>query len=152
MSKISAKLTEEFFSPKKLAIIGVSRDPKKFSRMAYKELLGKGMDVYPVNPKLEEADGRKCYHDIGSLPTGIDRVIFMTPKNETASEVEKAIAGGFKYIWLQQGSETPEAIGIARQADVKLISKACVLMFAHPVKSIHGFHRFMSRLFGQISA
>lgn len=152
MSKVSVKHADEFLAVKKFALIGCSRDPKKFSRMAFKELGSKGFDIYPVNPLMDQVDDRQCYHDIDTLPEGIDRAVIMTPKEETTAIVEKAIARGMNYLWLQQGSENPEALAFAEQHHVNVVSKACIMMFAHPVKSVHGFHRITARLFGQVSA
>ena len=103
--------------------------------------------MLPVNPNLGDIDGIKCYQDISQLPEGVDRALFMTPKAHTAGAVEHAIQHGFKYIWIQQGSETKEATEVARQNGARLVSGACILMHARP-GGVHKFHRFLAKLFG----
>lgn len=147
MSKNSLTTIQEFLAPKKFAFIGLSSDPKKFSRAAFKELKAKGYEIYPVNPKLDQVDGIKCYRDIADLPSDIKRALFMTPKENTAGAVENAIHHGFTHLWIQQGAETKEALDVANENAVKLVSKTCILMHATP-SGVHKFHGFIMKIFG----
>lgn len=147
MAKNSLTTINEFLKPKSFAFIGLSRDPKKFSRTVFKELLAKGFDIYPVNPKMDDVEGVKCYHDVADLPDTVRHGLFMTPKSNTAGAVENAVHHGFHHIWIQQGAETREAVEIARQNGVKLVHGACIMMHANP-SGVHKFHRFLSKLFG----
>jgi uncharacterized protein len=147
MAKNSLSTIEDFLKPKKFALIGLSRDPKKFSRTLFKELTAKGYDIYPVNPNMDDVEGKRCYHDVSSLPENVKHALFMTPKASTAGAVENALHRGFTHIWIQQGAETKEAIDAARQNSAKLVSGACIMMHANP-SGVHSFHRFLSKLFG----
>jgi predicted CoA-binding protein len=147
MAKNSLKTINEFLEPKKFAFIGLSRDPKKFSRSIFKELLAKGYDMYPVNPNMDDVEGVRCYHDVSDLPESVKHGLFMTPKANTAGAVEKAIHHGFTHLWIQQGAETKEAAEAARQSGVKLVNGACIMMHANP-GGVHKFHRILSKLFG----
>jgi predicted CoA-binding protein len=79
----------------------------------------------------------------------VEHLYIVTPAKETARVVEDAVAYGIKQIWIQQKSETPAALELARQSGIPVIHGRCMMMFAEPVGSIHGFHRWISRLFGQ---
>jgi len=147
MAKNSLTTINDFLNPKSFAFIGLSRDPKKFSRSVYKELVEKGYEIYPVNPNMDDVDGVKCYHDVADLPETVRHGLFMTPKTNTAGAVENAIHHGFSHIWIQQGAETKEAIEIAKQNGVKLVTHACIMMHSNP-GGVHKFHRFLSKLFG----
>lgn len=147
MAKSSLSTIEAFLMPRKFAFVGVSRDPKKFSRMAFKELTAKGYEMYPVNPNLDEIDGVKCYKDISELPAEIKHALFMTPKDNTAGALENAIQHGFTHFWIQQGAETKEAIDLANEKGVRLVSRTCIMMHADP-SGIHKFHRFLAKIFG----
>ena len=149
MAKNSLKMINEFLEPKSFALIGVSRDPKKFSRAVFKELRAKGYEIFPVNPNMDDVEGVKCYQDIAELPPTVKRALFMTPKTNTAGAVENALHHGFTHIWIQQGAETKEALETARENGAKLVSKACIMMHASP-SGVHHFHRFLSKLFGAL--
>ena len=147
MAKNSLATINEFLEPKSFAFIGLSRDPKKFSRSVFKELRAKGYEVFPVNPNMDDVEGVKCYHDISELPKNVRHALFMTPKPSTVSAVESAINSGFTYLWLQQGTESREAINVAKENGVKLVSGACIMMHSNP-GGVHAFHRFLSKMFG----
>jgi uncharacterized protein len=150
MAKSSLKTINEFLEPRKFALIGLSRNAKSFSRLAFKELRAKGYTIYPVNPNLDEVDGVKCYRDIAQLPQDVRHAVFMTPKDKTSGAVVEGIDHGFTHIWLQQGAETPDAISTASEKGVKLVSKTCLLMHADP-KGVHKFHGSIMKLFGAFS-
>jgi len=145
---ISKKDIEKFLEPKKLAIAGVSRDPKKFGFQVYEELRKRGYEVFPVNPQTSELSGEKCYHSVSELPAGIDRLLIVTPKLETDTVLREAIKRGITRVWVQQMSETKDTAKIAAEAHVDLIHKKCIFMFAEPVTSIHQFHRTIMKWFG----
>jgi uncharacterized protein len=146
MAKNSLKTINEFLEPKKFAFIGLSRDPKKFSRGIFKELRAKGYDMYPVNPNMDDVEGVRCYNDLSDLPESVRHGLLMTPKASTAGAVENAIHQGFTHLWIQQGAETKEAVELARQNNIKLVN-ACIMMHANPA-GVHKFHRILSKLFG----
>lgn len=142
-------LIESFLSPKKLAIIGVSRNPKKFGRQVYDALKEKDFTVYGVNPNAENLNGDPCYKDIASLPAEVDRLFFVTPPEKTAENIRMALDKGIKNIWIQQRSDTGEALELLEDTDVNLIHNQCILMYASPVKGPHKFHRFLNKVFGK---
>jgi len=65
----------------------------------------------------------------------------------TLKLVGEAAARGIRYIWMQQGAESAEAVALAKENDVIAITGKCIMMFAEPVKSVHRFHRSLSKLF-----
>lgn len=140
----------EFLAPKKLALAGVSRNEKKFGFMAFKELREKGYEIYPIHPEAEEIGGVKCYHSVAEVPAGVMHLVSMVPKDQTRSVVEQALDRGIRNIWIQQMSETQEAIDLALQKNAGLVVKSCILMHATPVKGVHRFHRGMMKLFGMV--
>jgi predicted CoA-binding protein len=140
-----------FLSLEKYAIAGVSRDPKKFGHVMFRDLRKKGMDVVPVNPKTDTIDGVKCYSSVSDLPPEVRGVIFMTPKEETLTVAREAIAHGINDLWIQQGAETKSMIGELEQEEVNLIHNQCIMMFWKP-NGIHSFHRFLKKIFGGLPA
>ena len=138
-----------FLEPKKLAIVGASRNTKKFGYAIFNELRQKGFDVCPINPKTDEIDGVKCYKSVSEIPETYDKLFIVTPKNETDVIMKQAIDKGIKHIWVQQMSNTTETSKLAKESGIDLIEKECIFMFAEPVTSIHKFHRVIWKLFGQ---
>jgi uncharacterized protein len=139
---------QEFFKPNKLAIAGASRNPKKFGGTVMTELTKRGLELFPVHPEAKEINGVPCFKAISELPAGVDHLFITTRKSQTSGLVEQAVQHGIRKIWIQQHSETPEALEIAKQNNIPVISGRCIFMFAEPVSSVHGFHRWLSKIFG----
>ena len=137
-----------FLSSQKVAIAGVSREPKKFGFQVFKQLKEKGFEVYPINPNVDYIDGTPCFRSVSSLPLNVHSLVIITPKNKTRDIVSEAMAKGIDSIWIQQMSDTPEAIELTRAHPVNQITKECILMHTAPVTGIHKFHRNVKRWFG----
>ena len=145
---ITIDQVRQFLAPKKLAVVGASRNPKKFGGTVIQELKDKAFELYPVNPNTDEIQGLKCYRSVDSLPDDVHHLLMVVPKNESAIVARQIAGKGIKMVWVQQMSDTPEAIQILEDAGISVISKKCILMFAEPVKGPHQFHRFFVKLFG----
>jgi len=139
---------QKFLEPRKLAIAGASRNLKKFGGVVFKELRERGFELYPINPNAEEIQGIKCYKSVDEIPADVVHLLILTSKEDTGAVVQSAIKKGVKMIWIQQKSETPEAIKTIEKAGIPLIYNKCIMMFAAPVKGFHGFHRFLAKSFG----
>ncbi len=74
------KKLDSIFKPKRIALIGVSNEPKSVGGVTLKNLISGGYNgvVYPVNPKREAVFGIPCYPDIKSLPKTPDLAVIMT--------------------------------------------------------------------------
>jgi uncharacterized protein len=144
----SLKQIEDFLAAQPVAMAGVSRNPKKFGYAAFKELKEKGLKIIPVNPAAEEILGEKAYRDVNSLPPDVKGVIVITKKDQTAKVVREAINKGIKNIWIQQSSDSKEAIKELEGSDINYITGECILMF-HKPHSVHKFHRALKKLFGR---
>jgi len=139
---------KDFFSEKAIAVAGASRSPQKFGGMVLSELKKRGFDLYPINPNTSEIAGTRCYSSVMELPEVVSNLLIVTPKNQTSSIVTQAVDKGIKKIWIQQKSETKEAIEFAEKNNIQVIHGKCVFMFAEPVAGVHKFHRFCAKLFG----
>jgi len=138
----------EFINSQPIALVGVSRNPKKFGYTAFKELKQKGMNIIPVNPEADEILGEKSYKNVASLPADVKSIIIMTKKDQTAEVVKQAKEKGISNIWIQQSSDSKEALEELRNSEIKYISGECILMHYKP-HSIHKFHGAVLKLFGK---
>jgi len=130
------------------AIIGVSKNKKKFGRMVYDQLHEKGYKVLAVNPTITDIDGEKVYSSLFEIPKSIKRVIILTPKTQSAEIVKQAIEVRMTHIWLQQMSDTPEAIALGKNSSAQFYYGNCIFMIAEPVTGMHKFHRSVKQFFG----
>lgn len=140
---------KEFLQAKRLAVVGVSRSPQKFGTAIYTELKARGFEVYGVNPHMETILGDKCYASLGELAGRIDGVVICVKPQQAAEVLREAAALGITRIWVQQGAQSLDVIKAAKEVNVTPVMGKCLLMYAGEVKSIHAFHRFFAKAFGQ---
>jgi predicted CoA-binding protein len=124
----------EFLANKRVAVTGVSREPKGHgSNVVYKRLRERGYEVFAVNPNAEEVEGDPAYHDLHSIPGGVDAVVIGT-RPEIAEETMRECAElGVKHVWMHRGpgpgSVSTAATEYGRQHGITVIDGGCPCMF-----------------------
>ncbi len=138
-----------FVKSKRFAVVGVSRDPKKFGNTIFRELKNRGYEVYGVHATSEEIAGEKCFSSLSALRGQVDAAILCTRPEKVSALLGEAADAGIRDVWLQQGAESQAALDEGRRLGMNVVAGKCILMYATPVKSIHAFHRFFVKLFGK---
>ena len=138
-----------FMAQQSIAVAGVSRSKQKFGNSAYKSLKDRGKRVFAINPNITEFEGEHCFASVSDLPADVTALVISTPPATTATIVNEALGRGIKHIWIQQGAGNQSVLDAFEGKDVNVVYDQCIHMHAGPVKSIHAFHRFMSKLFGK---
>ena len=141
---------KDFVSQKTLAMVGLSRSETAFSANIYKELTAKGYRLLPVNPNASDIRGASCYPNLASLPEKVGGVLIVTPPAQTEAVVREAADQGMTRVWIQQGAQSPAAEKLCQERGLSAVSRKCIMMFAEPVNSIHGMHRWVAKVFGQL--
>jgi predicted CoA-binding protein len=146
----SKAIVADFVSQRNLAVVGVSRQGKKFGNMAFRELKAKGYKLLPVHPQAEAIEGERCYPSLTALPEPVGGVLVVVPPAETEKVVREAAAAGITRIWMQQGAESAEAIKFCQENGLNAVHGECILMFAEPAAWFHRAHRWIWRLLGKL--
>ncbi len=143
---------EDFLSQKRLALIGISREPRDLSRTLFGELRKRGYDAVPVNPEAEEIDGHKCFAHVQDVRPPVDGALVMTAPGVTAKVVEECAIAGVKRVWMfrggGQGSVSPEALSFCQDHNISVIPGECPLMFLPKGSLIHRLHGFVRKIIG----
>jgi predicted CoA-binding protein len=121
-------LIKEFMAQKKFAIVGATDNPEKNGYRIFQNLRRRGYEVYPVNPRLAELDGVKCYPSLSDIPVTVDVVDFVVPPQVTEAVLKECRQLGLDRIWLQPGSESEAAIDFCRENNLKVVHSVCVMM------------------------
>jgi acetyl coenzyme A synthetase (ADP forming)-like protein len=99
---------EAFFKPKSVAVIGASRESRKFGHVIFKNFARSEFEgkTYPVNPKAENILGFKVYPSLKEIPDEVDLAVIAIPAPIVSSAIEDClsknvkaaviISGGFK--------------------------------------------------------
>jgi len=121
-------LVIDFLRQKRFAVIGSFRNREKFAYRILIDLTKKGYEVFPVNPRLGEVEGRVCYKTISDIPHSVDVANIVTPPLVTESILKECLQKGIKRAWLQPGAESQDAIKFCHDNDIKVIHSMCVML------------------------
>lgn len=122
------KLIMEATDQRRWAVVGASTSPAKWGYRVYDALRRSGYDVYPVNPRAPEIDGRECFGQLAALPEVPAVVCVVLPPKLGFHVAEEAAELGIPYIWFQPGAESPENVSRARHLGLKVITGACAIV------------------------
>jgi predicted CoA-binding protein len=144
-----------FLGHKRVAVTGVSRTPASHgSNVVYRRLRERGYQVFAVNPNAEEVEGDRAYHDLTSIPGGVEAVVIGT-RPEIADETMRECAElGIKHVWMHRGpgggsvSETATAYG--RAHGITVIDGGCPCMFGATADFGHKAMRVVFGLAGNV--
>jgi predicted CoA-binding protein len=142
----------DFLSQRSLAVVGVSRNTKKFGSAVYRTLKGQGYKVFPIHREAESIEGDRCYPGFKALPEKVGGVVICIPPVQTEKILEEVMAAGISHVWLQRGAESYAALLFCEKNGITAVHGECILMFAEPVESIHRFHRWVVKLLGTYPA
>jgi uncharacterized protein len=154
MTKIKAAATE-FLSHKRVAVTGVSREPASHgSNVVYRRLRDRGYEVFAVNPNADQVEGDPSYHDLRSIPGGVEAVVIGT-RPETAEGTMRECADlGINHVWMHRGpgggSVSPDAAKCGREHGIAVIDGGCPCMFGPTADPGHKAMRFVLTLSGNV--
>jgi predicted CoA-binding protein len=126
---------------KTVAVYGM-QDEAHMDRPAYTIpaiLKTRGLKLYPVNPKIESSMGEKALADLKDLPLAVD-ILDVFRRSDAIPELADEIIAlppekRPKTVWLQTGISHPAAETKLEQAGVKVVSDACLGVFASRVRA-----------------
>lgn len=111
---------------KNIAVAGISDDVERPSHFVASFLESHGYNIIPVNPKLAEWKGKKCYPDLLSVPVKVDVVVIFRRSEAVPPVVDEAIKIKAKAVWMQEGIVNEEAAAKARDAGIEVVMDRCM--------------------------
>lgn len=139
---------ERAFSPRAVAIVGVSADARREEPwqgggagfLGAFEQLGYRGHIYPVNPRANEILGYKAYPTVASIPEPVDLVIIAVPARLVMDVLEDCIKANARNIHMftagfeETGDEEARELGqrvreIARRGGLRIIGPNCMGLY-----------------------
>ncbi len=117
----------DILSLKRVAVIGMSRNPSKAAHYVPKHISDNGYDITPVNPMADEILGKKCYSSVSEIDDEIDIVDVFRPSDQVLPLVQEAVKKKPRVIWLQEGIHNAEAEELARKEGIQVVFNRCML-------------------------
>jgi uncharacterized protein len=141
---------DDFMKQRTIAVVGASRDKRKFGNTLFRELKAKGYTAIPVNPHADSIEGEHCYPSLKALPVKVDGVAIVLSPHEAERILPEVADLAIPRVWLQQGAESKEAIKYCEEHGISVVYGECMLMYAPPVALPHRTHRFFRTLIGRM--
>jgi acetyltransferase len=131
-------MKEEILSPKSIAIVGASTNPKGIGSVILQNLISGGYEgeIYPINPKYKEILGKTSYPDVLAIEQELDQVCIAIPATAVEDVVDQCIEKGVKSIVIissgfketgSDGAEREERIkSKVKEAGIRLLGPNCL--------------------------
>lgn len=114
---------------KTVALVGASNNQARTSWIVLKYLLGRGFEVFPVNPGLvgQEILGRKVHAKLSDVPQPFDMVDIFRNSEAAGAVVDEALALAVppKTIWMQLSVRNDAAAARAEAKGVQVVMNRC---------------------------
>ena len=125
---------DTFLASKRIAVTGVSRKAKGHgANTVFKRLRDRGYEVFAVNPNADEVEGARSYHDLKSIPGGLEAVVIATAPDKAEATMRECDELGIKLVWMHRGpgagSVSDTATTYGREHGITVIDGGCPLMF-----------------------
>ncbi|KAI8803499.1 CoA-binding protein [Cladochytrium replicatum] len=125
-----------FRESSRFAVVGASTDRAKFGNKVLVWYKNHQLPVTPINPKIdtieEIATARTLADAVGSVDAAGAAevgVSIITPPPVTVNVLKEAASLGIKNVWLQPGTDSPEAISVATENGMNIIHGGpCILV------------------------
>jgi acetyl coenzyme A synthetase (ADP forming)-like protein len=132
----------EYFTPRSIAVIGASSEPKKMGYAVMHNLLHFPGQLYPVNNKRPEVQGLKAYPSVLDIPNPVDMAVITVPAKHVPSVIEECgqkgvvmaviITAGFKEMGEGGKALEDRVIEIAKRYGTRIIGPNCLGLIIPP--------------------
>lgn len=111
-----------------VAVVGASPNPARASNFVLTYLASSSADyeVWPVTPRGGEILGMATYPSLADLPGTPDVVDVFRRESELPGVAEEAVAAGAGALWLQLGLHSDEAVRIAHEGGLEVVTNRCL--------------------------
>ena len=142
----------DFLAQKRFAIVGVSRQPKDFSRALFREFQTREYQPVPVHPQATEIDGAPCFAHLRDIQPPVDSVLLMTSPAVTNVLVQECVEAGVKRVWFYRGATpgalTASALEMCEANGIRTVAGECPFMFLDGTPWFHRFHGLVKKITG----
>lgn len=130
------------FNPRSVAIVGVSKDERKWGYICLKRLIEAGFegDIYPIHPEANEILGKKVYPNLMDIEGNVDLVLIALGPNFIPAILEECIAKRVKAVIIiaagfsesgEKGRKLEEEIvKVAKENKIRIVGPNCIGVYA----------------------
>lgn len=143
-----------FLKVKRIALVGLSRNPRHFSRTLFRDMCKRGYDMVPVNPTTTELETRRCFARVQDIEPPVEAALIMTPATDTGHVVRDCAEAGIRRVWMygagagRGGAVSPAAADFCHKQGIHVVEGHCPFMFFQHTPFFHRIHGFILKMTG----
>ncbi len=111
---------------KTIAVVGISSNPSRMSRVIANYLTVVGYDVVGVNPGKPKIEGIEVYAKLTDVPFEIDIVNVFRKSEDIPQIISDVLEVNPKVLWLQLGIRNDEAVESCIDKGIITIQDMCI--------------------------
>jgi uncharacterized protein len=111
---------------KTIAVVGASATEGKPGHDIPRYLQSQGFRIVPVNPRGGEILGERSFPSLHDVDVPFDAVEVFRPPEEAEGIARQAIEVGAATLWFQPGTDTEDAVALAREAGLTVVAGRCM--------------------------
>ncbi len=134
-------LKKDFFTNNQVLFIGLSSNPKSFSRSVYRDFVKYGIEVFPMNAITFKMEGAQIISDVKQLPQVPETAYILLNSDNTKRAVKSLEGTSVKRVLFHSKSTVDETTIRACEAMGIETYVACpkMMISSAPIHKIHGF-------------
>ena len=111
-----------------IALIGASNDPSKYGNKILLDLISKGHNIVPINPKEEDVAGLKSSRNINELDEKPLIINFVVPPAVGLEVTKEMVEENYDNFWYQPGAESLEISEYLDSKKKNYIDDKCIMV------------------------
>jgi uncharacterized protein len=111
---------------KRIAVVGASDRAERPSNQVTAQLIERGYDVTPVNPRVVAVHGEDARPSLAEVTGPLDIVDVFRRAEHAPDVARQAVEVSARALWLQQGVRSEEARRIAEDGGLLYVEDACL--------------------------
>ena len=111
----------------KVAVVGASNKPERYSYQAVMLLKEKGHEVYPVHQRIKDIEGMSVYPSIKDIKDPLDTISFYVAADISSQFAEDILGAHPRRIIFNPGAENSDLAAKAQERGI-VVMNACTLV------------------------
>lgn len=112
----------------KVAVLGASPNPDRYSNRAIRDLKSYGHEVLPINPAHNQIEGLSVYKSLDEIKEPIDTLSVYVGPSLISSLIPAILRLKPKRVVLNPGTESTELINALKQSKIPYIEGCTLVM------------------------
>ncbi|HEY3601854.1 MAG TPA: CoA-binding protein [Chthoniobacterales bacterium] len=113
---------------RKVAVLGASPNPERYSNQAVRLLARYDYRPIPVNPAFEEIEGLTCFPNLAAIGEPVHTITLYVGPARSTSLMEEILAAGPRRIIMNPGAENDALAEAASSAGIEVVEGCTLVM------------------------